>query len=255
MTFNVEFLIQLTMADKEELEKLFEAALHGRKAPSRFGTPEDQVKAAPAAFQKADDAPVSPFKADTSEAKPFVAFTASPTQAEPSQDDATSEVVLDEKALSSLDENANAEFEAITDKKIAKAKAKRRRERVVFFLLLIGSVVGAGGWLVTNPDKMEAVKKILVQLRTSVDPTAVAAGYDESLEKIGEHGNTLDDATAMLGGKKGEGDDESMDKELQQLAGEEMGGLSAEEKKKKLDALGKKVPIKKKDEKADDMKK
>lgn len=40
------------MTNREDLDKLFEAALHEKSAPSRYGTPESQVKSAPAAFNK-----------------------------------------------------------------------------------------------------------------------------------------------------------------------------------------------------------
>ena len=239
------------MADKEEMEKLFEAALYGKKAPSRFGTPEDQVIQAPVAFQKATSAFQ---KADDTQNS----AQASPFQAAPDDNEATEGVVLDDKSLSALDENVNEEFEAIIDKKIAKEKARKRRDRMFAYGILIASVGGAGGWLYKNPDKWESFGKVLGELRTAIDPTAQAAKYDESLEKIGEHGSALDDASAMLGVKKGEGDDDgSLDAEMEKMAGGEMGGLSAEEKKKKLDALGKKVPIKKKneEEKVDDKKK
>jgi hypothetical protein len=246
------------MADKEEeLEKLFEAAIYGKKAPSRFGTPEDQVIQAPVAFQratadfqKAGDAQnpsqPSPFQASPFQASPF---QASPFQAAPAENVTTPEVILDEKSVAALDENVNSEFESIIDKKIAKEKGKKRRDRMFAYVALIAIVVGAGGWLYMNPDKRESIGKILVELRTAIDPTVQAARYDESLEKIGEHGNTLNDASAMLGVKPGdEGSDGSLDEEVQKMAGGDAAGLSSEEKKKKLDALKSKVPIKKKDE-------
>lgn len=237
------------MADREELEKLFDAALHERKAPSRFGTPEEHVKAAPAAFQKAESVfqkadeatgTASPFKADTAEAKPFAPFVASPFQAAPSVNPTEPEVVLDEKALASLDENTNAEFEELTDKKIAKDRAKRRRDRVIFYVLLIGAVAGAGGWLVTHPDQMEMVKKTLGEIRLAMDPTAVAGKYDKSLEKVGERGDQLGEASNMLGGTEVEGEDPSLDKEMKEMAGEDA-GLSPGEKQKKLKEMREKL--------------
>ncbi len=244
----------MTMADQEELDKLFEAAIYGRKPPSRFGTPDDQVKAAPAAFQKAqsdseiaDATSASPFKADLSEAKPFVAFTASPTQASSSEEDASPEVVLDEKAVAALDENVNAEFEQLTDKKIAKAKAKRSRDRLMLYVLLIGSVVGGGGWLMKNPDKMESIKNILVEIRSTIDPTAAAGKYDKSLEKIAGRGDQLGDASSALGGKETEGEDQSLGNEMKQLSGEDSTGLSTSEKQKKLEALKDKLGKKEKE--------
>lgn len=235
------------MADKEEeLEKLFEAAIYGKKAPSRFGTPEDQVIQAPVAFQKAT--PVFQKAEDSQNPAQPSPFQASPFQAAPAENASSPEVVLDDKSVAALDDNVNSEFESIIDKKIAKEKARKRRDRMFAYVALIALVGGAGGWLYMNPDKRESIGKVLVELRTAIDPTAQAEKYDESLEKIGEHGKTLDNASAMLGVKPSEGgDDGSLDAEVQKMAGGEMGGLSAEEKKKKLDALKTKVPIKKKD--------
>jgi hypothetical protein len=237
------------MADKEEeLEKLFEAAIYGKKAPSRFGTPEDQVIQAPVAFQKAtSDFQKAGDAQNPSQPSPF---QASPFQAAPAENTSSSEVVLDDKSVAALDENVNSEFESIIDKKIAKEKARKRRDRMFAYVALIAIVGGAGGWLYMNPDKRESIGKLLGELRTAIDPTAQAAKYDESLEKIGEHGSALDDASALLGVKPGDvGDDDgSLDKEMQNMAGGDAAGLSSEEKKKKLDALKSKVPIKKKDE-------
>jgi hypothetical protein len=242
----------IKMADQEELNKLFEAAIYGKKPPSRFGTPAEQVKAAPAAFQKAqsdlesaDAVLASPFKAAPTETKPFLAVAAMPIQKSSSEEVASEEVVLDEKAVASLDENVNAEFEQITNKKIANAKAKRSRDRLMLYVLLIGSVVGGGGWLMKNPDKMESIQNILVEIRTTIDPTEAAGKYDKSLEKVAERGNQLGDASSMLGGNQVEGDDPGFDEEMKQISGEDS-GLSPGEKQKKLKKLKEKMGKKEK---------
>lgn len=222
------------MADRDELDKLFDAALHGRKAPSRFGTPEEHVKAAPAAFmkaptdfQKANDDTASPFKADSSEQSPFVPFVAEPSQS------TGPEVVLDEKSLASLDDDTNAEFQEIINKKIAKERSKRRRDRVIFYVLLIGVSVGGAGWFLSDPGNMKSFNKILAEIRLAVDPTAVAEKYDKSLEKVAERGDQLGEAAGMIGGKEVEGEDQSLDEEMKKIAGDEA-GLSVAEKQKKL---------------------
>ncbi len=240
------------MADREELEKLFVAALHDSEPPPRFGTPADQMKAAPAVFQKAEPvfqkaeepafsaahpfqaAPsANPFVAAPSEAKAFVPFTASPFQAAPSEDSKDSEVLLDEKAVASLDGGLNAELEAILDKKIAKERAKRRRDRLMVMVLLIGMVGGSAGWLVANPDKMEAIQKVISEIGKASDPNAVANEYKKSLEKVAVRGDQLGDATSMIGGKAGEGEDPGMSKEMKQVAGDDA-GLSPDERQKQL---------------------
>ena len=231
------------MVERNDLEKLFDAALHERKAPSRFGSPEEQVLDKPAAFQSSADpqstgevAP-SPFRADTAEPKPFLAASSdSPFQAAPvapAENPASGFVVLDDMAAKSLDEGLNAELEALLDKKIAKEKSKRRRDRMVMMVLLFGAVGGAGFWLYKNPDKMESLKKAGAEIRMFTDPNAVADQYKESLDKVGSHGDKIGDAANMLGGELAEGEDESMDEEMKKIAGEEA-GLSASEKQKKL---------------------
>ena len=218
------------------MEKLFDAALHEREAPSRFGTPIDQRKSGPAAFQKADQAAeptASPFKADTSEAKPFAPFVASPFQAAPSVDSAAPEVVLDNKAVASLDQSVNAELEAILDKKITAEKRKKRRDRLMVFGLLIGALGGSAGWLVANPAKMQSIKDVIAEIVSTADPNAVADKYKKSLEKVAVRGDQLSEASAMIGGKVVEGEDQSMGKEMKEVAGENA-GLSPGERQKKL---------------------
>lgn len=229
------------MADREDLEKLFDAALHERKAPSRFGTPEEHVleapvafQKAPSAFQKAEETAASPFKADTSEPKPFLAAeSATPFQAAPAESVAPGMVVLDEMAAKSLDEGLNAELEALLDKKISKEKAKRRRDRLVMLFLLFGAAGGGVVWLYKNPDKMESLKKVASEIKMFTDPNAVADQYKDSLEKVGGHGDRIGDASSLLGGEVAEGEDQGLDEEMKKFAGEEA-GLSASEKQKKL---------------------
>lgn len=242
------------MADPSDLDKLFDAALHERKAPSRFGTPEEHMKVAPAAFlksdsafQKADDSAqpsASPFIAATSDAKPFAPAGVSVFQAAPAETAAGPEVVLDQSGVASLDHGTNAELEAILDKKIAKEKGKKRRDRLIAVVLVIGLVGGVSGWFVTNPEKMAMLKKVMADVKTASDPNAVADQYKESLEKVAVRGNQLDGATEMIGGEAPpEGSDQGMDKEMKEVAGDGA-GLSASEKQKllqeKLDALKKK---------------
>lgn len=248
----MKYSTRCIMADREDLEKLFDAALHERKAPSRFGTPEEQVLEAPVAFQpaapvsqKAEETAVSPFRADTSEAKPFLAAeAASPFQAAPPEGPPKGMVVLDEMAAKSLDEGLNAELEELLDKKISKEKAKRRRDRMVMMVLLFGAAGGGAFWLYQNPDKMESLKKAASEIKMFTDPNAVADQYKDSLDKVGKHGDKIGEATNMLGGEVAEGEDQGLDKEMTEFAGEEA-GLSASEKQKKLKAQFESVKNKK----------
>lgn len=230
------------MKGREDLEKLFEAALHGTEAPSRFGTPDSMKKAAPAAFTRAappfqaaptqgDTAPAAPFQAAPFQAAPIqpAPFQAAPfTAAAPAP--AGPAAVLDNHGVKSLDSAINAELAEIMDQKIAREKSRRRRGRLMLVLFLVGTTGGAGGWIAMNPHRVEAFKQTIAEIKSAGDIKGMVAKYQVALDKIAVRGKQIDSATVSIGVDPASVDehaDPGFDKEMREMMGEEGGKTTA----------------------------
>lgn len=223
------------MTGREDLDKLFEAALHGTQAPSRFGTPDSMKKAAPAAFNRpapfqaapAPAAPTAPFQA-----APFVA--AAPAPAGP-------EVVLDKSGVTSLDSAINAELAEIMDRKIDREKSRRRRGRLVLLLIFLVTTGGATGWVVLNPERLEAFKLTIAEIKSAGDIKGMVAKYQVALDKVAVRGKQIDAATASIGVDPASVDEQAdpgFDKEMREMMGEEGGKTTAARDKILRDKFG-----------------
>jgi len=233
------------MSGREDLNKLFEAALNETEAPSRFGTPDSQKLAAPAVFRKAspsEDA-TPPFQANP----PFQAvapFQPAParvnTAVEPSHDvgdirsNAKPEVILDKQGVASLDSAVNAELAEIMDAKIARDKARRRRERLVAVLVLLGITGGATGWVLSNPERVGAMREAVASVKSLTDIKGMVAKYQVALDKVAVRGKQIDAASSAMGvdpTKVDEHAEGGFDKEMEALTGEASGKTTADRDK------------------------
>ncbi len=220
------------MTGREDLDKLFEAALQQKEAPSRYGTPESMKKAAPAAFSK----PGAPFQAASTPA-PTAAnhvFAAAPFAAAPFAVAAPSppkpDVIIDAHGVASLDNTINAELAEIMDAKITRDKARRRRSRLVLVLFFLTATGGATGWIVLNPDRLKAMKATIAEIKSVGDIKGMVAKYQVALDKVAVRGKQIDAATVSIGvdpASVDEHEDPGFDKEMQAMMGEEGGKTTA----------------------------
>ncbi|QTN34042.1 hypothetical protein HZ994_17525 [Akkermansiaceae bacterium] len=226
----------------QDLEKLFEAALHEKQAPSRFGTPEELRKSVPAAFSR--PAPGSEAQGDASairaapsafqaappvgQAAPSVFRAAAPT---PSAFQAAQSVpIRDSNAEASLDVSINAELAAIMDAKVLREKRRRRRGFVFTLLFFLGVTGGATGWVVINPERYQALKAVIAEIKSVGDIQGMVAKYQQSLDKIAVRGTQIDAATTAMGidpSTVDEHEDPGFDKEMQEMMGKEGGKTTA----------------------------
>lgn len=118
------------------------------------------------------------------------------------------------------------EFNAIMEAKMAKSRKKNGRS-FLFTLLLVGvPVLGGGGWFVSDPARINAVRTTIAEIRSVGDIKAMLETYQKSLDKIAVRGDQLDEATSMLGidpTKVSEDDGGHFDKEMRSLSGEDGG--------------------------------
>jgi len=144
----------------------------------------------------------------------------SPAQAEPIGE----LVTLDERNQASLDAGLNEELGAIIDAKVVRAKRQRRRGLIftlIFFVALIG---GATAWVVTNPERFEAMKKVAAEIKSVGDIKGMVENYKEALDKVAVRGQQINAATGSMGvdpASVDEGADQGFDKEMQEMMGDE----------------------------------
>jgi hypothetical protein len=213
------------MKGREDLEKLFEAALNQTEAPSRFGTPDSMKKAAPAAFNR----PAPPFQAAPAPPAPGNVFQAAPIVA-PMPTAPAPALVLDKHGAASLDSTVNAELAGIMEEKIAREKSRRRRGRLVLVLFLVGATGGSAGWVAVNPHRVEAFKQTIAEIKSAGDIKGMVAKYQAALDKIAVRGKQIDAATASIGVDPASVDehaDPGFDKEMREMMGEEGGKTTA----------------------------
>ncbi|MGJ8643852.1 MAG: hypothetical protein ACSHX9_10620 [Luteolibacter sp.] len=272
------------MTDREDLDKLFEAALHEKSAPSRYGTPESQVKSAPAAFNKplppqaqpsafqaappsgqghaqpaqpqfqpVPQQPQAPQEFQAAPPQPS-AFQAAPPQQPfqqpPTQDLAQPQVVppqdaglvditkvddpYADQAVKSKDTTLSEELGAILDAKVAKEKSKKRRGRIMLLLCLFGLTGGSAAWVVTNPERYEAMKQVVTDIKSAGDIQGMVAKYQKALDKTAVRAEQIDAATKAMGVDPSSVDhieDQGFDKEMHEMMGEDGGPTTAQRDK------------------------
>lgn len=256
------------MTNREDLDKLFEAALHEKSAPSRYGTPESQVKSAPAAFNKPLPAQAQPsaFQAAPPSGQGYTQpqqqpaqpqfqpappqpqapqqFQAAPPQpdafqAAPPQDAGLIDITkvddpFAEQAVKSKDTALSEELGAILDAKVAKEKSKKRRGRIMLVLFLFGLTGGSAAWVVANPERYEAMKQVVTDIKSAGDIQGMVAKYQKALDKIAVRGEQIDAATESMGVDPRSADhieDQGFDKEMREMMGEDGGPTTAQRDK------------------------
>lgn len=237
------------MAQREDLQKLFEAALKQSTPPSRFGIPVEQRKAAPPAAGSADPDVPLPFGATPPPQAAFTPVPSAPAQAPAAFTPvASTPVASAPAAFTPVPEESpapapapdyhatNDELAAIMDEKHIKRKRRHRRQALVTFLLLFGTAGGGTAWFVSNPDRVTALKQTIAEIRSAGDIKAIIAKYQAALDKVAVRGQQIDDATRAMGvdpATAANDADQGFDKEMREMMGEE-GGPTAAERNDKL---------------------
>ncbi len=202
------------MTNREDLDKLFEAALRQTEPPGYSTGAHAKV---PAKLESIPYTPAPPFAAaPVTIEKPSVASPDLP--------------VLDAQGAASLDQAMNAELEAIVDAKMAKAKAQRRRGAVATMLFFTLTLGGASAWMVTSPERMAALSEALSEIKSLGDVGGLVAKYQAALDKVAVRSQQIDAATEMMGVDPASvvSDQQGFDQEMRELAGEEGGPTTAQ---------------------------
>lgn len=178
------------MTDQEKLQKLFQAALQDssdlNKAPTR-AFPTSGAVPAPASVQApmpfTHPVPVAPAPAPEPEAA-SVAVEEAP-------------VVLPSNA--GLDDKTSTELGALLDEQRARLARKRRRDTLVVLGVMFALGGSGFGWFVQDPQRVQAFKDAIRDVRSIGDVKSMVAKYRESLDKVAVRGKQIEQATDAMG--------------------------------------------------------
>ena len=196
------------MTDKEKLQKLFDAAL---KAP------EPSCGVSPQRAFPQSATPTAPVAAVMPQSLPVPVDAVLP-------DPETVNLVADAPSGAPvLDDAASTELGILLDEQISRQRSKRKRDALVTALVLFGMAGGGFGWFVQSPDRVEAVRSAMREIRSVGDVKAIVAKYQAALDRIGARSQQIDQATAAMGVTAGPEDDldPNMEAEMKEMMGGE----------------------------------
>jgi hypothetical protein len=203
---------------KEALEKIFEAALKEVEKPSikrpseAYSQPARNTPAQTETFEALKPSnPIAPTSSAAVTPTQTATTTNTPTQAAATQ--ATTQPVIDAAAANEIGE--------ILDAKLAKTRAKRKREVLVFTLTIVGAIAGASIWVYNSPERIKALKSAGNEIRSATDVNAIVDSYQGSVDQVSKRSSQIDQATELMGAKTGSKNDPDayMDKEMKGMMG------------------------------------
>ncbi len=205
------------MTDKDKLQKLFQAAL--------LDASEERVTLARAYPKSTLDSlaaqaatPPSPLVTPQPLPEP-VAMAPVPVAAAvtPPTD------LVQPMANAGLDAVSAEELRILLEEQHRRLKRRRRRELVTSLVVFLGITGGGFGWFVTSPERVQAVRDAVKEVRSVGDIAGMLAKYQKALDKIATRAQDIDAATESMGvssslaGLK----DVNMDAEMKEMMGGE----------------------------------
>ena len=205
------------MTDKEKLQKLFQAAL--------LDASEEKVTLARAYPKSTLDNARSPGtdsvrSSGCSASRPGTRGHG-PAQVVAPVAAATDFVQPMENA--GLDAAAAEELRILLDEQHLRMKRKRRRETVGALAVFLAMTGGGFGWFVHSPDRVQAVRDAVKEVRSVGDIAGMVAKYQKALDKIGTRSQDIDAATESMGVSSNQDGmkDVYMDAEMKEMMGGE----------------------------------
>jgi hypothetical protein len=195
------------MTPKTDLQKLFEAAL--KDTSDLKGNRPRLTQAAPASPRTA--AAITPL---------FVKPVAPPrTEPETARE---TESGTDAPAPD-FDKQLADELGAQLDEKAASQRRQRKRAALVSLCVLAALTVGPAVWFVQSPERVEAFKKAIAEMRSATDVDSIVGSYQDSLDRVAKRGGHIDEATESMGvsADLGGSEDVHLDAEMRLMTGGE----------------------------------
>jgi len=190
------------MTHAEKLQQIFEAALKDssdlnkpltRSFPSALGV-KPVVVSEPVPESEATPEPVT-----AAPAKPFAAPVAS----------------------AGLSESESAELGMLLDEQQQRKTRKRRREMLATLAVIVTLTGGGSGWFAQSPQRVQAMKEAIRDVRSVGDVKSMVAKYQRALDKIAVRSKQIDLATESMGvsSNQNSAKDPNMDVEMLSMMG------------------------------------
>lgn len=143
-------------------------------------------------------------------------------------------------ANAGLDAAAAEELRILLDEQHLRLKRKRRRETIGALVVFLALTGGGFGWFVHSPDRVQAVRAAISEIRSVGDIAGMVAKYQKALDKIGTRSQDIAAATESMGvSSSQEGmKDVYMDAEMKEMMGGEAGKTVGERNRMLQDKFG-----------------
>ncbi|MGL5019541.1 MAG: hypothetical protein ACRDBP_15510 [Luteolibacter sp.] len=201
------------MTDKDKLQKLFQAALLDvseekanlvralPKATGGFPAPQAEIPCSPLPVALPADESAAPAPVSVAPATEFV----------------------QPMANAGLDAVSAEELRILLEEQHQRLKRRRRREMVGTLLFLLAFTGGGFGWFVHSPDRVQAFRDAVKEVRSVGDIAGMVAKYQKALAVIGTRAQDIDAATESMGvSSNQEGmQDVYLDAEMKEMMGGE----------------------------------
>ncbi len=204
------------MTDKEKLQKLFQAAL--------LDVSEEKVTLARAYPKSTLDTMAA--QASLQVAPPVAAQPVpEPVAMVPAQVVAPAAAAdfVQPMENAGLDAAAAEELRILLEEQNLRMKRKRRRETVGALAVFFALTGGGFGWFVQSPDRVQAVRSAITEIRSVGDIGSIIAKYQKALDKIGTRSQDIAAATESMGVSSNQNGmkDVYMDSEMKEMMGGE----------------------------------
>ena len=124
-------------------------------------------------------------------------------------------------ASSGLSQSESAELGRLLEEQHQRKTRKRRREMLVTLAVVVALTGGGSGWFVQSPQRVQAMKEAIRDVRSIGDVKSMVAKYQAALDKVAVRSKQIDQATESMGvSSKQDGvKDPNMDAEMLAMMG------------------------------------
>jgi hypothetical protein len=201
------------MTDQEKLQKLFEAAL---KDSSELTKPPTRAFPNPV-IAEAPSPPVPAPVVTQVGFQPAAVFVSQP------QVEVAEAVPVTPAPQAGLDAATSTELGKLLDDQRSRLSRKRRRDTLVVLGVFLAMSGGGYGWFVQSPQRVQAFKDAVRDIRSVGDVATMVAKYRESLDRVAVRGKQIEQASAAMGVKASAADeaDPYMEAEMAAMMGGE----------------------------------
>jgi hypothetical protein len=122
-----------------------------------------------------------------------------------------------------LDDATATELGELLDEQRARIKRKHLRQTLTTLAACVALSGGGFGWFVQSPERVQAFKDAIKDVRSVGDVKSLVAKYQDALDRVSARSQQIDQATAAMGVKASAADDEDpyFEAEMQAMMGGE----------------------------------